>query len=330
MTLPPAASSASAAASGVMGESDEETATFRALEDASMWREHVGVFAVPTERVVQQFSTWIRGNCTGKLDLRRCGLVSLPWVELGKVASRITWLIVSENSLTNISGAFLARCTALTGLECRNNRLASLPAELGMCTALRHVNCTFNLLLSLPAEIGECTRLRGLHCGGNRLLSLPAAIGACTALSVLECGHNQLTELPDEIGKCTKLQRLFCSNNKLANLPVCLGWLGDLSTLKCRANPLAGDTPRTLDALRAAACPTIRAVLLFCHEAKRRDRDYDDDRSTNVGDLALDNVREIAHFIAAPPPPLPDYAEMMRILVGPSRRGGSGTCAHTL
>ena len=57
-----------------------------------------------------------------------------------------------------------------------DNKLTSVPAEIGQLTALRELNLNNNKLTSVPAEIGQLTSLTVLYINGNQLTSLPAEI----------------------------------------------------------------------------------------------------------------------------------------------------------
>ena len=58
-----------------------------------------------------------------------------------------------------------------------DNKLASLPSEIGQLTSLQNLHLYGkDQLTSVPAEIGQLTSLRALHLWNNRLTSEPAAI----------------------------------------------------------------------------------------------------------------------------------------------------------
>ena len=204
-----------------------ESAIVLRLRAGATWLHHTNPAKVKASIA---FEKWFGEGCGKLLDLKRCDLVSLPWADLRAVAHRIKILDVSSNALTGIPGEFLAACTALHTLHCNDNKLSSLPAELGACTALHTLDCTNNELVDLPAGLGACTKLRDLYCSYNKLSSLPEDLSACTALDTLCCRFNQLSALP-----------------------VQLGLLSHLGTLDCKPNPFTAGAPQTLQDLRAAA-----------------------------------------------------------------------------
>jgi Leucine-rich repeat (LRR) protein len=220
------------------------------------------------------------------------------------VASRIEILDVSENFLTELSAGLFSFCTSLHTLRCRNNQISSLPAQISACKALQALYCDNNQIVSLPERLGACTALQVLDCKHNRLSSLPSTLGACADLEVIDCSENQVSALPKELCTCKNMHRLFCNHNNLSELPARLCLLPRLGMLECHHNPFRVGTPASLAAIRAEAqTKVVRATLMFCYEATQQDRERDGGDSTHagIGDIALDNMREIAHFITVPP-----------------------------
>jgi hypothetical protein len=76
-----------------------------------------------------------------------------------------------------------------------------------------------NKLQSLPAEIGQLNKLQSLYLHNNQLQSLPVEIGQLKELQSLDLYNNQLQSLPQEIGQLKKLESLYLQNNPLQSLP---------------------------------------------------------------------------------------------------------------
>ena len=126
----------------------------------------------------------------------------------------------------------------ITSLDCSNNRLTSLPSELGNLTNLTRLSCSTNQLTSLPSELGNLTNLTRLSCSTNQLTSLPSELGNLTNLTYLSCSNNQLTSLPSELWNLTNLTDFYCYKNRLTSLPSELGNLTNLTDFYCSDNQL--------------------------------------------------------------------------------------------
>ncbi|MDY3926769.1 MAG: S-layer homology domain-containing protein [Anaerotignum sp.] len=122
-------------------------------------------------------------------------------------AKRIT---CNYREISNLKG--IEHFTALTALNCSNNKLTNL--DVSSNTALEYLNCSGNQLTEL--EVGSNTALMSLYCGGNPLTSLN--VSQNTALTTLSCTNNSLTKL--DVSDLTKLTELTCSGNPLTSLDV--------------------------------------------------------------------------------------------------------------
>ena len=144
----------------------------------------------------------------------------------------------------------------LLKLDCSENRLTTLPPEIGNLISLRELICSFNQLTALPPEIGKLTTLQKLDCSDNRLATLPPEIGKLSMLQGLWCSFNQLTSFPPEIGKLALLEKLYCFHNQLTALPSEIGKLTALRNLNCSHNRLTALPPEIgkLAALQGLSC----------------------------------------------------------------------------
>ncbi|MBR5689245.1 MAG: leucine-rich repeat domain-containing protein, partial [Prevotella sp.] len=133
---------------------------------------------------------------------------------------------VSRKSIANLTG--IEHFTALTELNCRNNRLTTL--DVSGCTALTTLDCGINKLTSL--DVSKNTALTTLDCGSNKLTALDMLKN--TALKYLTCDNNQLTSL--DVSKNTALTDLSCYNNRLTTLDVSKNTA--LTYLSCARNQL--------------------------------------------------------------------------------------------
>lgn len=103
-------------------------------------------------------------------------------------------LFCSDNRFTELP-ACLGRCTALTMVGFKANRIVDVPAA-ALPPQLRWLILTDNRIETLPSELGERPALQKLMLAGNRLRSLPESLRHCHQLELLRIAANQLDELP--------------------------------------------------------------------------------------------------------------------------------------
>jgi len=127
---------------------------------------------------------------------------------------------------------------ALTSLRLNDNRIATLPPEIGQLRQLQYLFLHANQLSSLPAEIGQLVELQQLFLHNNQLTALPSQIGQLVALKGIILSNNKLTTLPAEIGQLVALNSLFIKNNLLSTLPTQIGQLQVLTILVLSSNKL--------------------------------------------------------------------------------------------
>lgn len=157
-------------------------------------------------------------------------------------ATAAAWICASARALI--------RAQSLTHLSLRNNKLSSLPPEIGLLSNLIVLDLMNNFLTALPtgplpradpraargpqwrpvrvrsrtlmgpasAEIGKCQKLESLTVDYNKIEQLPEEIGELTGLSSLGIRYNHLTQLPASLGRCTLLTDLNTEGNRLTTL----------------------------------------------------------------------------------------------------------------
>jgi len=118
----------------------------------------------------------------------------------------------SQNSFNILTGLDVSKNSALTSLNCANNRLMNL--DVSRNTALTYLYCSYNRLTGL--DVSRNTALTSLGCANNRLTGLD--VSKNTALTYLSCDDNQLTGL--DVSKNTALTLLSCDSKLLTGLDV--------------------------------------------------------------------------------------------------------------
>nr|XP_025036208.1 leucine-rich repeat and calponin homology domain-containing protein 4 [Pelodiscus sinensis] len=181
---------------------------------------------------------WLQAPFPSSKDLSRNRFAEVPEDACHLVS--LEGLSLYHNCLRSIPPA-IANLQALTYLNLSRNQLTSLPPCLCQLP-LKVLIASNNKLASLPDEMGALSSLRQLvsrACWRSVLGygSLPASTGQLESLRDLNVRRNQLTTLPEELSELP-LVRLDFSCNRVARIPVCYRHLRHLQTILLDNNPL--------------------------------------------------------------------------------------------
>ena len=119
-----------------------------------------------------------------------------------------------------------------------DNKLTTIPKEIGNLSNLQELYLRNNRLETIPKEIGNLFNLRVLYLYNNKLEIIPKEIGNLSNLQILYLSNNQLKDLPKEIGNLLNLQELYLTNNQLKEIPEEIGNLSNLQELELSYNQL--------------------------------------------------------------------------------------------
>uniref|UniRef100_A0A2I2Y825 Leucine rich repeats and calponin homology domain containing 3 n=1 Tax=Gorilla gorilla gorilla TaxID=9595 RepID=A0A2I2Y825_GORGO len=162
-------------------------------------------------------------NRLSEIPIEACHFVSLENLNL------------YQNCIRYIPEAIL-NLQALTFLNISRNQLSTLPVHL--CNLpLKVLIASNNKLVSLPEEIGHLRHLMELDVSCNEIQTIPSQIGNLEALRDLNVRRNHLVHLPEELAELP-LIRLDFSCNKITTIPVCYRNLRHLQTITLDNNPL--------------------------------------------------------------------------------------------
>ncbi|OWK05654.1 hypothetical protein Celaphus_00012663, partial [Cervus elaphus hippelaphus] len=140
-----------------------------------------------------------------------------------------------QNCIRYVPEAIL-NLQALTFLNISRNQLSTLPVHL--CDLpLKVLIASNNKLVSLPEEIGHLRYLTELDVSCNEIQTIPSQIGNLEALRDLNVRRNHLVRLPEELAELP-LIRLDFSCNKITTIPVCYRNLRHLQMITLDNNPL--------------------------------------------------------------------------------------------
>ncbi|XP_023070649.1 DISP complex protein LRCH3 isoform X5 [Piliocolobus tephrosceles] len=162
-------------------------------------------------------------NRLSEIPIEACHFVSLENLNL------------YQNCIRYIPEAIL-NLQALTFLNISRNQLSTLPVHL--CNLpLKVLIASNNKLVSLPEEIGHLRHLMELDVSCNEIQTIPSQIGNLEALRDLNVRRNHLVHLPEELAELP-LIRLDFSCNKITTIPVCYRNLRHLQMITLDNNPL--------------------------------------------------------------------------------------------
>ncbi|KAM6258132.1 LOW QUALITY PROTEIN: DISP complex protein LRCH3 [Porphyrio hochstetteri] len=170
---------------------------------------------------------------TTQADLSRNRLSELPAEACHFVS--LESLNLYQNCIRYIPEAVL-NLQSLTFLNISRNQLSTLPVHL--CSLpLKVLIASNNKLVSIPEEIGQLRQLTELDVSCNEIQTIPPQIGHLESLRDLNVRRNNLVCLPEELAELP-LIRLDFSCNKITTIPVCYRNLRHLQTIMLENNPL--------------------------------------------------------------------------------------------
>ncbi|XP_055398047.1 leucine-rich repeat and calponin homology domain-containing protein 1 isoform X1 [Bubalus kerabau] len=170
---------------------------------------------------------------TVQADLSKNRLVEVP-MELCHFVS-LEILNLYHNCIRVIPEAII-NLQMLTYLNLSRNQLSTLPACLcGL--PLKVLIASNNKLGSLPEEIGQLKQLMELDVSCNEITALPQQIGQLKSLRELNVRRNYLKVLPQELVDLPLVKFDF-SCNKVLVIPICFREMKQLQVLLLENNPL--------------------------------------------------------------------------------------------
>jgi hypothetical protein len=122
-------------------------------------------------------------------------------------------LFCSDNRFTELP-ASLGQCAALTMIGFKANQIVDVPGA-ALPPLLRWLILTDNRVETLPEDLGKRPNLQKLMLAGNRLTQLPQSLRHCRRLELIRIAANGLTELPQWLLTLPSLTWLAYAGNPL-------------------------------------------------------------------------------------------------------------------
>ncbi|GAA6095227.1 E3 ubiquitin-protein ligase LRSAM1 [Tachysurus ichikawai] len=145
------------------------------------------------------------------LDISNCELSEVPSsvFSICKVLQKKV-LILCGNELKTLVPKSCATnsLSTIKVLDLHDNKLTSLPEDIGQLSSLQVLNAENNQIKALPVSIGELRNLQTLDVKGNCLRELPSSVGHMTSLRTLDLSENSIRELPKELANVRTLESL--------------------------------------------------------------------------------------------------------------------------
>ncbi len=110
----------------------------------------------------------------------------------------------------------LAKCPSLSMISFKGNNISAIPEGV-LSPAIRWLILTDNRLETLPADIGKLGKLQKLMLAGNQLQFLPIEMKECQNLELIRLSANQLQELPRWLFSLPRLSWLAYAGNPFCN-----------------------------------------------------------------------------------------------------------------
>ncbi|KPX29427.1 MULTISPECIES: leucine-rich repeat-containing protein kinase family protein [Pseudomonas syringae group] len=149
------------------------------------------------------------------LNLSGNALTSLP-DDLHRL-KHLKVLFGSDNLFTHLPES-IGQCENLRIVGFKANRIGQVSAA-SLPPRLRWLILTDNRIESLPDELGQRADLQKLMLAGNRLRALPASLRHCHNLELIRIAANRLSELPEWLLNLPALAWLAYAENPLCSEP---------------------------------------------------------------------------------------------------------------
>jgi len=125
---------------------------------------------------------------TGALNFTDKGLEKFP-PELFKVEGNLRNLDLSNNKISSLPSN-IGSFKAMKNLSLSKNRISSIPEDMGKMSKLENLNVSYNLLQSIPTSFQQLKSLREICLSFNHLTNIPPSLLGLKQLNILDLSDN--------------------------------------------------------------------------------------------------------------------------------------------
>merc|ERR1711892_780818 len=129
----------------------------------------------------------------------------------------------------------------LRNLDLSNNKIGSLPHNIGAFKMLENLNLSFNMIQSIPSTFQQLKHLKEISLSHNQLTSFPLSLLNLKQLAIVDLSYNRLTSVPEEAGQLEATE-LVLNCNQISSLAPGISKCPRLKTLRLEENCLALDS----------------------------------------------------------------------------------------
>ena len=161
-------------------------------------------------------------GCLNLRDIKYTGNEAWKLPPSLSLASRLTFLDISNNKLEQLEHAQLEKLTSLVSLKMSNNKVSKLPPSFGRFKDLRSLNLSSNYLNTFPEFLCDLSSLQDLDVSFNAISEMPEGIGKLSSLEKLMCTNNRLDKaFPPTFGDLNNLKELDVRFNTIPSVDIC-------------------------------------------------------------------------------------------------------------
>ncbi|XP_023332106.1 leucine-rich repeat-containing protein 57 [Eurytemora carolleeae] len=173
---------------------------------------------------------------TGALNFTERGIDKFP-PELAKVADKLRNLDLSNNKIPSLP-ANIGAFKLLKSLNISKNRIKELPESFENLIKLEILNLSYNILATVPSGVNKLKNLKEVNLSHNNLVEFPVGFCGLKHLNSINLSNNSLTKIPDSV-EGLEATEIIVNQNQVSSVSPCIAACPRLKTLRLEENCLA-------------------------------------------------------------------------------------------